>query len=257
MIPQYFGISASPLYGVYHPAEGQRARKTGVVLCYPFGQEYMRAHRAFRQLSLGLAKAGFHVFRFDYTGSGDSAGDSDSFSLAAAVSDSGTAIDELCDSAELEQVVLLGVRLGGTIAALAASTRSDVSHLVLWDPVIVGASYLDELLSDATTAAPGSVSVGTVGVMGYPVTTALQNELRATTILEAVPPPGTDVFLMYNAETAEQRELQQTFAAAGRRVRVRHELLPGRWNEVDNWGSAMIPQAAIRSLIEWIGEEVP
>jgi hypothetical protein len=26
----------------------------------------------------------------------------------------------------------------------------------------------------------------------------------------------------------------------------------GRWDEVDNWGSAMIPQNAIRFLVDWI-----
>ena len=30
--------------------------KQAVLLCYPFGQEYMRSHRAFRQLALILSK---------------------------------------------------------------------------------------------------------------------------------------------------------------------------------------------------------
>ncbi|MDH3592767.1 MAG: alpha/beta hydrolase, partial [Planctomycetota bacterium] len=66
MNPVYFGDSATRLYGIYHPAKGASVRDEGVVLCYPMGQEYMRAHRAFRMLSLMLAKRGFHVFRFAF-----------------------------------------------------------------------------------------------------------------------------------------------------------------------------------------------
>ena len=37
--------------------------------------EYMRTHKAVRQLTMMLAKAGYHLLRFDYFGTGDSAGD--------------------------------------------------------------------------------------------------------------------------------------------------------------------------------------
>ena len=71
--PLHFGPVGSPLFGCYHPPDGA-ARRSGVVLCYPFGQEYVRAHRAFRLLANRLASVGFHVLRFDYHGCGDSSG---------------------------------------------------------------------------------------------------------------------------------------------------------------------------------------
>ncbi len=45
-----------------------------IVLCHPWGQEYLRAHRSMRQLGNLLAAAGHHVFRLDYFGTGDSGG---------------------------------------------------------------------------------------------------------------------------------------------------------------------------------------
>ena len=42
--------------------------------CQPLGHEYIRAHRTFNQLAAGLARAGFPVLRFDYSGTGDSSG---------------------------------------------------------------------------------------------------------------------------------------------------------------------------------------
>jgi pimeloyl-ACP methyl ester carboxylesterase len=47
---------------------------------------------------------------------------------------------------ELRQVTLVGLRLGATIAAAVAATRSDVDRLVLWDPVTDGAAYMQSVL---------------------------------------------------------------------------------------------------------------
>jgi alpha/beta superfamily hydrolase len=80
MTPLLFGSADAPLYGVHHAPQAAPQR-TGIVLCYPFGQEYMRAHRACRQLAMLLAKKGYHVLRFDYSGTGNSSGDVDSASL--------------------------------------------------------------------------------------------------------------------------------------------------------------------------------
>lgn len=261
MNPLYFGSSDSPLYGVYHPPKARQGRRTGLVLCYPFGQEYMRAHRAFRQLSLLLAKSGFHVFRFDYTGTGDSAGDSQTFGIAQALADTSLAIDEIMDSAEVSQVGLIGLRLGGTIACMVAAERTEVSALAIWDPIVSGSGYLDELLQDASGrsqpygSAAGSGS-GTLGVMGYPVTERLRRELRG---IAAVSPPkasGCQSLVMCREETSEALRLTSVLGGETGRATFRHEPIQGRWDEVDNWGSAMIPQAAIQALVGWFAAEV-
>lgn len=258
MNPLYFGSSDCPLYGVYHPPKARQGRQTGVVLCAPFGQEYMRAHRAFRQLSLLLAKEGFHVFRFDYAGTGDSAGDSNAFQLSSAISDTESAIEELRDMADVARVVLIGLRLGGTIATQTAARRPDVSGLVLWDPVLDGAAYLAELLADVPSGAL-PLEDGVIGVMGYPVTHTLRRELQQTVIGEGAAPKVSRALVM--CHEAEPRAealvpwLRGVMNDEGR-ASFRHEPIQGRWNEVDNWGSAMIPQAAIQSLVSWLAEEV-
>ena len=75
--PFYFGPPARPLFGCYHPPKGVNARDSVVVLCYPVWREYMRAHRSCRQTANRLSQMGYPVLRFDYSGSGDSAGDSE------------------------------------------------------------------------------------------------------------------------------------------------------------------------------------
>jgi pimeloyl-ACP methyl ester carboxylesterase len=140
--PFHFGSSERRLFGVYHGAEQSRPRSRGVVICQPFGHEYIRAHRALRQMAAQLAAAGVHVLRFDYYGCGDSAGDGHEGSLTQWVTDVHTAIDELKDTADLSSVSLAGVRLGATLGALAAAARDDVDTLLLWDPVLKGGEYV-------------------------------------------------------------------------------------------------------------------
>ena len=122
----FFGSSERSLFGVYNPPKGRMARDEGIVLCYPMGQEYMRSHRAFRQLSNLLSRAGFHVLRFDYFGTGDSMGEDEEVSTAQWKSDVGTAIEELKDNAGIERVSVAGLRLGASLAFESASRRPDV-----------------------------------------------------------------------------------------------------------------------------------
>ena len=45
--PFFFGPAECALFGVYHPPRVQRNAAVGVVLCPPWGQEAIRAHRGF------------------------------------------------------------------------------------------------------------------------------------------------------------------------------------------------------------------
>lgn len=257
MNPLFFGSSDRPLYGVYHAPKSRSGRRTGVVLCYPFGQEYMRAHRAFRQLSLMLAKAGFHVFRFDYRGTGDSSGDGEDFSLASAADDTAQAIEELQDMADVESVALFGLRLGGAIAARVAQSHDAVTHLILWDAIANGAAYLHELRAEAKQpAAVGAGSTATFGVMGFPVPPVLQAELAAQRFTADQPGRAVRALVVSHAETDDARDFVTWCRAAGRSADALIAPLPGRWDEVDNWGSAMIPQEAIQSIVGWMTNEV-
>ena len=71
--PLYFGSAERPLFGWLH-LDPARAGRTGLLICNPFGYESLCAHRTLRQLAQAAADAGIPSLRFDYDGSGDSAG---------------------------------------------------------------------------------------------------------------------------------------------------------------------------------------
>ena len=250
MNPYFFGSSRSPLYGVHHPPRSASGSGGGVVLCNAFGQEYMRSHRAFRQLANLLARRGLHVLRFDYSATGDSAGASETADLGQWREDAGLAIDELRDAANLSRVALVGLRLGAAIAAQVAAAREDVEALVLWDPVVHGGTYLEEI-SAAAGVAVGAGSE-TVGITGFPLTARLRDGISAVDLAPLAPRPDVPLLFITGTERPDVRQLAERLSLAGGRVDQECIPTPGDWNEVDYFGSALVPQAIIRAIVDWL-----
>jgi pimeloyl-ACP methyl ester carboxylesterase len=146
MQQQFFGHPESPLFGVYHPPRGGDAISRAVVICPPTGQEFIRCHWTLRMMATQLARKGIHTFRFDYHGVGDSAGRAEQVpSIEAWTRNVEQAIEQLRKLSGVKNVMLIGLRLGGLLAAKVATRRKDVNSVVLWEPVINGRDYLDAL----------------------------------------------------------------------------------------------------------------
>lgn len=260
MNPIFFGTAPTVLFGVYHPPKAAQARAMGVVLCNPFGQEYMRAHRAFRQMALLLSKAGFHVLRFDYHGTGDSSGDEEDVRLDQWVEDAGVAADELKATAEVSRVVFVGLRLGAAVATLAAAGRDDVAQVVLWDPVVLGADYLAEITAERTDSVGNSRLTlrddGTVGALGFPITAAMRQDLERLDLSQVGGPAGSGRFVVVSHE---RQEYSRIGAVRPDGVRVKYQLVPseGSWNEVDDYGGALIPVFLIQAIVAHLVQEIP
>jgi acyl transferase domain-containing protein len=224
----YFGESEEKLFGIYQAPRAGLARAEGVLLCYPIGQEYMVSHWAFRRLSNLLSRAGFHVFRFDYFGTGDSAGQSGEGGVSRWKADICSAAQELRKISGVKKVSAVGLRLGAALAAEACAGGLYLKNLVLWDLVVSGKKYMDELAKmhkryysflkqQKTESAPDEL-------LGFP----FPNDMRAS--IEEV-----DLFLLpqLRAErialvVTEEREEYSAFGrqliSAG--VQFHHEVFP-------------------------------
>ena len=130
-----------------------------MVICNPFGQEAIRCHRLLRVLADRLSRDGFHVLRFDYFSTGDSDGDDTEGTLETFINDVGLADAEARARSGCTCCSWFGLRLGASVAALATSRVAiEPQRLVLWDPIIHGSDYIDEL--HAANIAAGSASYG-------------------------------------------------------------------------------------------------
>lgn len=141
MQPVLFGTAERRLAGLYHAPAGGYSRRA-FLLCNPFGQEAIRVYRCYREIALRLSGAGAHVFRFDYSGCGDSWGGAADCSVAAWLQDIRAASVELMDTSAAEHLSMVAFRLGGTLALMAGDTLTGLDRMILVDPVASGRDYL-------------------------------------------------------------------------------------------------------------------
>ncbi len=200
--PFFFRAPGRPLFGCYHAAPIGRERDTALVLCPPHGHEHVRSYRALRQIAEHVARAGYPTLRFDPYGCGDSAGSSDEVDLHQWLDDVSAAVHECRTRSRSERVVLGGVRLGASLACLAAARTRIADGLILWDPVVRGAEYLDALtglhrarLETLPGRTPVAGRAAGVELMGFPYPGRLREQL-ATLDLASGPWPWTDAILV-------------------------------------------------------------
>lgn len=144
MNPFFLGTSERRLFGIHTPAASRAGKPRAAVLCQPWGDEYIYAHRCMRQLAIRLSLCGFDTLRFDYFGAGDSAGEEGDTDAEGMRADVVTAIETLEDLAATDKVTLIGLRAGANIAAdvairfasgMAAGCQGTIEALILWDPL--------------------------------------------------------------------------------------------------------------------------
>ncbi|GAB3611861.1 hypothetical protein [Humibacter ginsengisoli] len=140
----WFGPDDRPLFGWFVYPESLRIRGA-VVLCQPLAEEGNMAYRTFRRLSQRLASVGFLALRFDYDGTGDSAGSFEDPGRREAWLASVRHAVAAVRAWNAESVSIVGMRLGATLAYRAAADGDlDLDELVLWDPCAAGRTFLRE-----------------------------------------------------------------------------------------------------------------
>ncbi len=183
LIPGYFGPASRRLFGAYHPATG--TARAAVLLCAPLLHEHVRSYRFFAQVAAELAGQGLACLRFDYFGSGDSAGDDRDFLPDATAQDLLLAAGELRRRAGEAPLILLAVR-GAALFACRDAAACGADALWLWQPVTDGADYLrrlqrrDRAESESRERYPlrrGGTAAPRQGLMGFSVSADFPDQL--------------------------------------------------------------------------------
>jgi len=139
----WFGTDDRPLAGRYHAPVNGLARGA-VVLCPAFGVEAAAAAPAMRELAERLVGEGLAVLRFDYYGTGDSAGDDVEDSRVEAWRSSIAEAVTYLRSRGHPWIGAVGLRLGATLLAETLGGEVTTNAVVLWDPCLSGRSFLRE-----------------------------------------------------------------------------------------------------------------
>lgn len=261
MTPFRFGPPQQQLFGIHHPAAPGRAAAGGVLICNPFGQEAVRTHRLFRVLADRLSKAGLHVLRFDYLGTGEADGDDLDGNLEVWRDNVLLAHKELDNRSMGAPIRWLGARLGATLASLAAERAPDLAHhLILWEPVTDGSAYFDGLSRDHLHAL--KASYGLVPrqfreaprgeLLGFEVSGALDAQVRALTPASLSSLHARRVSIVAAPGARGIEALAAGYRGHGAQVDVQTFEHRFEWASEEALNTALVPQDAIRTLAQLI-----
>ena len=254
-VPITFGPPARRLFGWYHAPRPGLARSPAVVLCSPIGHEALCAHASYRCLAERLAASGYPALRFDYDGTGDSCGsDEDPGRVGSWLASIGCAIDALRGWSRAEGVFLFGVRLGATLAAVAAAERGDVQGLILWAACPSGRSFLRELrVLHAAQGLPVAHEEGDYEeAAGFVFTRETADALGRLDAASLIARPAPAALLIGRDDLPDAPRLGRSLAALGTAV-TRAEW-PGYAAMMRDPQETQIPHAAIGSLLGWLKE---
>lgn len=252
--PFYFGRPPTERFGVYHHPS---APPTGaVVLCYPLGLEYVRAHRAYRNLALSLCRAGMATLRFDYIGSGDSSGDVDEGGLTQWRQDVDAAIDEVKRRSGLTRVTLIGLRFGAALAALSATRRDDIQDALFWDPVLDGRAYLAGLravhaawVHDRLGVNAEKVAGAGDDLIGLPTASERLAEIGALSV-SALPPLRTrSAVIMVSTPRSDCEEWQRGLVRQGCAASYHHVPSAGDWLDPRSLHQLLLPHEILKEIV--------
>lgn len=241
-------------FGWLHPAGGRR----GVVLCAPYGGEALATHRAWRRFAEALAAAGLPVLRFDYPGTGNSAGgEGDPSRLEAWLGGIRAAVTHLRTVTGVEEVALVGLRLGALLAAVAArAARADA--LVLLAPFPSGRNFLQELravalLAERPADAPPAVGPEGIDSAGFRLTPETAEALRALDLTRMTETPARRVLILDRPE-GRAAALAERFRALG--AGVEEAPFPDHARLITSVQHAILDCSAFTRAAAWLTQDM-
>ncbi len=251
--PVWFGDTDRPAFGWFHrPAHG-RAR-AGAVICPPLAFSYLHTHYALRLLAERLAANGFCAVRFDYDGTGDSAGGNDDPGRVEAWVATVRSAMALVREAGVDDVCLIGMRFGATLAAQAAASDGRADQVVLWDPCASGRSFLREqrAISTITLGSPPDSPDGSVEIPGTRYDAITAGEIEGVSIAKCPPPLARRVLVLTRADRPVHRSVLNPAMAS---QEFSHQEAAGQAEFMDRYPPLQeLPHEAMAGIVGWLAE---
>jgi pimeloyl-ACP methyl ester carboxylesterase len=250
-------ITFNGCFGWLHAASGSR----GVVLCSPYGSEALSMHRAWREFAMRLSAAGLPTLRFDYHGLGDSAGrDEDPQRVRAWLDSVRSAVERLRADTGVSEVTLVGLRLGATLAAVAASEIDGVDALVLMAPCASGKAFVREtralarLIPLPEDASPPDPKLG-VEAAGFLLTPSAVEELERLDLQKLLRRPASRILLLNRLDAPVPAGLVPHLRSLGAEVEEAdfHDFA----SLMRATDGAPAPRPSFTQVVRWLADGMP
>jgi hypothetical protein len=262
----YFGRGPRTLLGLRHPPIARP--RASMLVCTPLLQEGIRCQRALWSLSEALATAGIDVLRFDWFGSGDSAGTSVDIDVPGLVDDIAAAEFLMRTSADAGQAGLARPRLFGLRSAALpllayASARREPVDVVLWAPALDGralaAAWREQHRRQLHTAGR-FLSAETASeddeLLGFVIDRDLLEDFGAWHGSDLLLPAGSRLVIAQWPASPVDEAFVDAQRDAG--VMVEHFDLDGAdepaWDDPDQFETQIFPRQAVTQLARHLAE---
>ncbi|WP_216831466.1 alpha/beta hydrolase family protein [Alkalihalobacterium elongatum] len=136
--PVYFSSGNTLLSGMIHfPKYSLKEAVPAIIFVHGFVGSKVGEHRLFVKAANYFSERGFLVFRFDFSGCGESEGDYGQVTLTKQVKELQSAIDYVLsiDQVDPNLLTIVGHSLGGAVSSITASRDERIKQLILWSPV--------------------------------------------------------------------------------------------------------------------------
>jgi len=146
--PVEFESCKQTVRGTLHIPEGA-GKFPAVLLCHGFTGSRTESHFLFVKMSRELERRGIASLRFDFRGSGESDGEFVEMTVSGEICDARAALDFLARQRRVDRggIGMLGLSLGGFVAAHVASSDERVKSLVLWSAVATSELIIERVLT--------------------------------------------------------------------------------------------------------------
>jgi dienelactone hydrolase len=229
--------------------------ETGVLILPAVGYQYWSAHRSLRVIAEQLAAGGHLALRLDYDGTGDSGSEQTEPERVSAWRASVKAGAAQLRALGCERLVIVGVRLGATLALLDGAELG-AAAIVAWAPVLSGRRYAREIRMLSTPVPDEQISgqsSGAVAVAGTYFSAETLAELGELDPMKLEAAPAQRVLLV---DGADQSKLGERLRGLGSEVE-QLTIAGGETALEAPTEEATVPEGIVRAIEQWVGPASP
>lgn len=249
----YLTSRNEPLLAWLHMPARASAVDHGVLICAPIGFEQLHANRSLRHLADALARQGLPALRFDWHGTGDSAGgDADPSRRAAWHQNVRDAMAWMRTKLGCRRISIVGLRMGAMLAVEAIGP-DECDQLVLWAPVTCGKSYMRQMQTieqmTELRPRPDYAIAGDVEAAGLLVTAETAEQFTKLNLLQK----QFSCLQALVVGPADKR-LVERFAQLD--IPAAHLSPPGYAEMMAEPHFSRVPKQAVDDISQWLGERI-
>lgn len=198
-----FQVDDYLLSGVFHFPQGKNNyKRPAIIFVHGFVGSKVGEHRLFVKAARYFSSRGYIVFRFDFSGCGESDGDYQDVTLTKQIKELQHAIHYVAQApyVDRENITVIGHSLGGAVSSLTVPLQDDIQKLVLWSPVAKPYENIKAITGE--NAVQESFTNGIYDYQGFHLSSRFFQDLKKHDPLQAIQ-KFNGYFLLIHADEDE------------------------------------------------------